>query len=55
MTTAPERMVIASRESALALWQARHILERVHREVGASVEQGLLQLFHEQPLATDLL
>jgi hydroxymethylbilane synthase len=25
MTTAPERIVIASRESALALWQARHI------------------------------
>ena len=29
MTTAPERMVIASRESALALWQARHIQARL--------------------------
>ena len=29
MTQAPERMVIASRESALALWQARHIQARL--------------------------
>ena len=31
MTTAPERIVIASRESALALWQARHIQAQLAR------------------------
>jgi hydroxymethylbilane synthase len=31
MNAAPERLVIASRESALALWQARHIQEQLAR------------------------
>lgn len=31
MTTPPSRLIIASRESALALWQARHIQSRLQR------------------------
>ncbi len=34
--------------------QHRHILQRMHGEVGAAVGQRGLQLFHEQPFAADL-
>ncbi len=32
----------------------RHVLHRMHRDVGAAVEQGVFELLDEQPLAADL-
>ena len=51
----PDRIVIATRESALALWQARHIEQRL-RELLPSIEIALLGMTTEgdRNLATSL-